>query len=276
VPSPAKNKSSRSQLVRIVNSVKAEAVFTFLGPAYVKFALPHLMGVADGWITHSSYLVLKTQKCVRAWLNFFLLFLYKRHWYKEADQWVVEAECAKHGMRKRLFTPANKVSIVPNSCGDHYRVNKNITHSRGAKWRILTLSSYYKHKNLEIIPEVANAIRQLSYDLQFEFVITIEKNTNEEAKLLNRARVLGVSDIVNNIGPVAVHDGPALYRSCDIMFMPSLLETFSASYPEAMISCIPIVTTDLGFARDICGEAALYYSPLDSHDAAKNILSNRE
>ena len=66
-------------------------------------------------------------------------------------------------------------------------------------------------------------------------------------------------------------EDPSLYKECDAMFLPSLLECFSASYPEAMAMEKPIVTTDQGFARSICGDAALYYSPVDPVDAANKI-----
>lgn len=42
--------------------------------------------------------------------------------------------------------------------------------------------------------------------------------------------------------------------------MPTVLEVFSATYPEAM--ALPIVTSDLDFARDICDNA---YMNLLSH-----------
>jgi len=53
-----------------------------------------------------------------------------------------------------------------------------------------------------------------------------------------------------------------------MMFQPTLLECFSATYPEAMKMEVPIVTTDLEFARGLCGNAAIYYSPLSARDAA--------
>ena len=55
------------------------------------------------------------------------------------------------------------------------------------------------------------------------------------------------------------------------MFLPTLLETFSASYPEAMKMERPILTSNLDFAIDICGDAALYFNPLDSYDIANKI-----
>jgi glycosyltransferase involved in cell wall biosynthesis len=55
------------------------------------------------------------------------------------------------------------------------------------------------------------------------------------------------------------------------MFLPTLAECFSASYPEAMKMGKPIVTTDLGFARSICRDAALYFTPCDASSAAGQI-----
>ena len=55
------------------------------------------------------------------------------------------------------------------------------------------------------------------------------------------------------------------------MFLPTLAECFSASYAEAMVMEKPIVTTDLGFARGICGPAAVYYEPANPQAAAEAI-----
>ena len=74
-----------------------------------------------------------------------------------------------------------------------------------------------------------------------------------------------------NVGPVALADGPALYQSCDVCFLPTLLETFTATYPEAMAMGLPIVTSDVDFARDICQSAAVYFRPRDPADAARTI-----
>jgi glycosyltransferase involved in cell wall biosynthesis len=70
---------------------------------------------------------------------------------------------------------------------------------------------------------------------------------------------------------VPVAECPSLYKECDIVYLPTLLEIFSASYPEAMIMKKPILTSDLSFARSICGEAALYFNPFDTSDIANVI-----
>ncbi|MGF1670524.1 MAG: glycosyltransferase, partial [Balneolaceae bacterium] len=57
----------------------------------------------------------------------------------------------------------------------------------------------------------------------------------------------------------------------DALFMPTLLECFSASYAEAMAMEKPILTSDLGFARTVCEDAALYFNPVDAKDISEKI-----
>jgi glycosyltransferase involved in cell wall biosynthesis len=108
-------------------------------------------------------------------------------------------------------------------------------------------------------------------DLEFEFVLTLP-----DCRVLDDiqriAARLGVTSRINNLGRVDLVDGPALFRSCHICFMPTVLETFSATYVEAMAMRVPIIASDFAFARDICGVAAAYFKPNDAEDAAREIL----
>jgi len=88
-----------------------------------------------------------------------------------------------------------------------------------------------------------------------------------------RAKRLAVGDRIRNVGPVSVADGPSLYREANICFVPTIFETSTANYPEAMAMGLPIVTTDLDFAHDSCKDAAVYYRPKDAESAADAILS---
>ena len=57
------------------------------------------------------------------------------------------------------------------------------------------------------------------------------------------------------------------------MFLPTLLECFSASYAEAMVMKKPILTSDLGFAHTVCKDAAIYFDPDNAYDVADKIIS---
>jgi glycosyltransferase involved in cell wall biosynthesis len=51
------------------------------------------------------------------------------------------------------------------------------------------------------------------------------------------------------------------YTACHALCLPTLLESFTATYVEAMHFRRPILTSDLDFAHAVCGDAALYFDP---------------
>ncbi len=55
--------------------------------------------------------------------------------------------------------------------------------------------------------------------------------------------------------------------------MPSVLESLSSAHPEAMEWDRPQIAADLPYARDICGDGAVYASAEDSADWAAKMES---
>ena len=108
--------------------------------------------------------------------------------------------------------------------------------------------------------------------MPFQFVLTLPADSRLVRTIQHRARSLGVHDRIENQGPVPVAQGPELYRRSHVCFLPTVLESFSAAYPEAMAMGLPIITTDLAFARDLCGDAALYFQPNNARSAAAQLL----
>ena len=56
------------------------------------------------------------------------------------------------------------------------------------------------------------------------------------------------------------------------MFLPTFLECFSASYAEAMLMKKPIITSNLGFAQNVCKDAAVYFDPCNPEDIIDKIF----
>lgn len=128
---------------------------------------------------------------------------------------------------------------------------------------LLTVSSTAVHKNLCIMVPVAEYLESKYPTFNFRFVLTCKESPFELPDRLKRHFLF--------VGKVDVSECPNLYEQASIMFMPTLMECFTATYPEAMRMEVPIVTTDLEFARGLCGEAASYYSALDATEAAESI-----
>lgn len=120
---------------------------------------------------------------------------------------------------------------------------------------LITISANYPHKNLPIIIPTIHYLKEKYPDFSFRFVLTIDKEN----------LVSGDDSALSNIvflGTVPLTECPHLYEQSDIVFSSSLLECFTAVYPEAMRMGKPIITTDLNFSRSLCGDAALYYNAL--------------
>ena len=143
-------------------------------------------------------------------------------------------------------------------------MQKQITEKKYGEFRLLTLSAYYIHKNIEIIkPVLALLSERLKEDIRF--VLTLPDDTYELLFTKEEQKC------IYNVGSVPMSECASLYEECDAMFLPTLLECFSASYPEAMAMGKPILTSDLGFARTVCADAALYFDPIDPSDISQKI-----
>lgn len=172
-----------------------------------------------------------------------------------------------------LGIPSTKIRVIPNSYADVFAKPligeiKKLTNS---DVRVFCLAAPYPHKNLKIIPEVANQLRKNDPDRVYRFILTLPDDGPVVRQFWAIVDKYGVKDMIENVGKLRLQECPSFYASSDIVFLPTLLETFSATYPEAMVMGKPIVTTDLQFAHDICGDAAAYYSPMSAEAAAKMI-----
>ena len=259
-------KRFRRELDRLEKKIAPKAVITVFGPCYWKPVSPHIMGFANGYLLYEDSPFFKLWNGHKS-IPYKLKKLYHRYLLrKETDHYWIETEDAKQRLAAFLGKPATAITVASNNCSDyfydsHYESFDGLPERR--KFRFVYIAAYYPHKNIEIIPGVLAQLEALK--VEAEFVITISQEEYDRHTQLHHPAII-------NIGPVHPKYCPALYQSADAVFMPSMLETFSAVYPEAMYMGKPIVTSDLSFAKDICGDAALYYH-FDSPSEAANKIS---
>ena len=253
-------------LKSLEKQIKPDCVFTVFGPSYWKPRKPHLMGYARGYYIYSDYSYFKYASLLYnikiKIKGMFRLLIFKNN----ADYFVTETEDAKNRLMKIMKT--KKIYVVSNTCADHYYDYKNYANKlperKSSEIRLITITGYYKHKNLESIPLVIYELKKRNIE-NIKFVLTL--NNNDLKKVVPRE----CREYIYNIGPVPSIECPSLYKECDILYLPTLLEIFSASYPEAMAMEMPILTSDLGFAHSVCKNAALYFNPFSTKDIADKI-----
>ncbi|HKK10200.1 MAG TPA: glycosyltransferase family 4 protein, partial [Bacteroidales bacterium] len=192
-------------------------------------------------------------------------YLHFYYFKRDADYYVVQTDDVNQRVRQALDT--DQVLTVTNTASSYYTdwtaYPPKLSPKAKGTFRFITISSYYAHKNLELIPEVLRELQSRGIT-QLEFVLTLKEQDFQTH--------IGAQPGIINVGPIPPEACPSLYQECDAPFLPTLAECFSASYPEAMAMEKPIVTTDLGFARSICREAALFFDPMNAKSAADQII----
>ena len=130
--------------------------------------------------------------------------------------------------------------------------------------RLVYPAVYYPHKNIEILLDLATIIK--NEKLSYLIVTTVKPDTWAAKRFLNNVRKRRLDDVIINIGQVPLNRMHSLYKLCDALLMPTLLETFGIVYLEAMYHGLPIFTSDMWFAHAVCGDAAKYFNPFDAND----------
>lgn len=243
-----------------------DVIISTSGPTYFQSSIPQIIGYNLGLYIYSDSPFFQNRNLkdrVRFLIKRKLHFYFFKH---EAKAYVVQTDDVNKRVRKALKT--DQVFTVSNTFSAYFCAKlgsfpDKLPPKRSNVFRWLSVSSYYGHKNLELIPKVQDELEILGIE-NVEFILTLEEGDFHHH--------IGQQKGIINVGPVPPEECPSLYKECDGMFLPTLAECFSASYPEAMIMEKPIVTTDLDFARSICGEAALFFSPQNAADAAKVII----
>ena len=188
--------------------------------------------------------------------------------FNRLDAIFVQTDDVKERLSRVLSSgaPIYKVSNTVNSCFlGELKMKHKLPDKKAGELRLLTVSSYYPHKNLAIIKPLVKLLEDKGLE-GFRFVLTLPPEIFE--------RVFGdAGDRVVNVGPVRIDECPSLYQECDFMFLPTLLECFSASYAEAMAMRKPILTSDMSFAHTVCQDAAVYFDPMDPADIADKIIA---
>ncbi|WP_210473365.1 glycosyltransferase [Vibrio crassostreae] len=246
----------RTLMKSIENRFQINLVFSIFGPTYWNpKSAKHLIGFANAWLVspkskaydnYSSFNKIKEK--IKNKILSHLLFNKNAHY-------VTESSSIADRFSRYFSCPRSKISVVPNALSqkfisgtrdDIFNLN-DINH-----FKFLTISHNYPHKNLKIIPNVAKKLEEKG--LKCVFIVTFPCN---DYSLMSS----DFKKYTINVGPVKSSECCSLYHNSDALFLPTLIECFTVSYLEAMVTNKPICTSDLDFAHEICKDSAFYFDP---------------
>lgn len=142
--------------------------------------------------------------------------------------------------------------------------------------KLLYVSLYGEHKNLSTLLKAVSLLNkdgtgkfllQTTADPAWEEVVSMVTHGEDTAL----AQEPGISPWLRFNGPLSRAQTERLYLDSDIFVFPSLTESFGFPMAEAMSYGLPIVASDTPVNREVCGDAAMYFSPLSAEHLAQQV-----
>lgn len=130
--------------------------------------------------------------------------------------------------------------------------NKNIIINKSNKIILFYPASFYTHKNHIIIFKFLDKYNQKFINITFNLTIN-KKNLylNKYEKNIKFLGEINEEQVITN------------FIMSDALFFPSVNETYGLPLVEAMKMGKIILCSDLPYAKEICGDQAIYFNPLD-------------
>jgi glycosyltransferase involved in cell wall biosynthesis len=157
--------------------------------------------------------------------------------------------------------PARPVHVIPHGRPDW--TGPPVVRPFSDPLRLLYPSHIGDHKNVDFLPKVLKDLNDAGLEARLTLTATEDESANGIALATwfeeNR-------ESVNFKGPVSWHEVRSLFLDHDILLFPSLSEAFGHPLIEGMTTGMPILASDCDWAREICGDAALYADPHDSRE----------
>jgi glycosyltransferase involved in cell wall biosynthesis len=262
-----------AKLNKIEESFNPDRVFSVFGPTYWKPKAKHICGFAKpGYIYKESpfFKTLSSKESIKLkTLELLHMFSFRNH----TDIIITENEDVSSRLQKRIKKETYTVTNYFNQVFlDNTKWDNSIEIPKTDSFKFLTISANYPHKNLEILKKVIPILLNKYPKFKFKFYLTISEE--DFGFLPTKSK-----ESITFLGKVSINQCPNLYSQCDFLFLPTLLECFSASYCEAMVMKKPILTSNLSFAKGICKDSAVYFDPMNPENIADvmyELVMNKE
>ena len=265
--------SQGRRIAEIEKRYKPDLVFVVFGPSYWRSEAPCIQGFALPLMVYENTrnFIYKNDLKSRFYqklLNYFKARMFK----KNADYAVVETQTFKHRLFSFMNFDDSKIFVVENSFNSNFLTTEGETITSNNILNIFIPSAYYPHKNLDILVDVAYFVKN-EFEMNLKFNFLINESSTDWNNILLSSKHKNVEECFYTYGAVPNARMKELYHINDFVLLPTLAEASTAVYPESFISQKVLLTSDIDFARELCGNAAVFFDPLNAYDIAKKIVA---
>jgi glycosyltransferase involved in cell wall biosynthesis len=143
--------------------------------------------------------------------------------------------------------------------------------------RLLYVSHYNYYRNFETLFRALPLIRERLDGRKLKLFLTCRLRSEDNPGSYNAEASsalvgqLGVGDSVVELGAVPYSLLHQVYGACSVYVTPAYAESFAHPLVEAMASGLPVVASDLAVHREICEDAAIYFSRFSPEELAAKV-----
>ena len=251
---------------------KIDVIYTISSPCYFSFKTPEVMRFANAWVTNPNKYAWQAMP-FKDWLRMKLYRVNQMRMLRKAKYIITQSETVGKGLVQKLGLPEQQVKVVPNVLPKVFNTIA-VEKTLDTKYvDIACVAAPFPHKNLIIIPRVIKALKDKYGITNVRVHLTIPEEDATFKHIVTETAGYGFEGSIVNHGRCPQKQLSDVYNHCSICFLPSLLETFSATSLEAMYFGLSIVATDFEFNREVIQDAGLYYQPDNAEDAADKIAT---
>lgn len=170
---------------------------------------------------------------------------------------IVQSDITKDYLEKSYPFLEGKIEVILLPAPSWLKPKKKSVRKKRIGLTLFYPSAGYPYKNHKIINKMYKA--KAKTEKLDTLLITLN---NSEMKS-------GIHDIswVGNLGRLNNKSCMDMYQKADALFFPSLLESYGLPLLEAMVLGLPILCSDLPYARWMCEDQAIYFDPFNPASA---------
>lgn len=237
--------------------LKIDKVVSLGNAAFPAKGRPHLVYIQFPHLVYHDSPAWKKMD-IRSFLRNSLMDQYVAFHMRYATSYAVQTEVMRRRFVARFKLAEKQIYILPNAPVELQETHPKPLPTPSQPLKLLFLSCYYPHKNFESLPRIAALLQQRKIPVRI--TLTIDPREAEgAAKILDELK--GYPSI-QNIGPISLQEIGKAVDGHHGIFLPSLMESFSGVYAEALLHRRHIFTSHYDFATEMLGESAFYFDPL--------------
>lgn len=259
---------NRSVFEKWAKDAKADKIISLGNIAFPAAGIPQLLLIQNAFLFYPESPAWSRMN-VRQFAYNRMMNAYTAKHLKFANAYAVQTEVMKERLCRLFDVDPAKVDIVPNAINFSPDANTR-TQPSNKDIHLLVLSKYYVHKNFEILIPLAKAIQRHRSGMTITLTLAPDES-KDTAAFLDTIQKEQLGEVIKNRGHVPLAEIRNVFQHYDGLLLPTLLESFSGTYLEAMKAGRPIFTSRFDFATHICRDAAFYFNPLHADSILNTI-----